>query len=215
MGAKITALEIQQNNRERVNIYLDGEFAFGLNLMDAARLYKGQELSEAEIQQLQEGDRITRAYEQAVRFLGTRPRSQAEVRRKLKEKEVAPAVIDVVLNRLEQNGYLNDREFARYWISNREMFNPRSAGALRYELREKGVSSTLIDEVLEVYDETAAALQAAQKKAGRLREKDPQLFRQKLIGYLVQRGFDYETARGVVDQIREASEEVDDDSTEF
>jgi len=77
--ATITTIEIQKRNKERANIYLDGEYAFSLSLIEAAKLHKGQTLTDAEITTLREADTITRAVDQAARFLAYRPRSIEEV----------------------------------------------------------------------------------------------------------------------------------------
>src|ERR1041385_6168697 len=154
MAGTITALEVQRNNKERVNVYLDDEFAFGLTMIEAARLRKGQQLTDVEIAALKSTDSVQKAYDSAVRFLGQRPRSTAEVRHNLTDKEVDVSVIDEVIGRLESQGYLDDAAFARYWVANRQQFRPRGARALRFELREKGVPTPIIDEVLTETDTT-------------------------------------------------------------
>ncbi|MCI0353322.1 MAG: hypothetical protein L0Z53_28210, partial [Acidobacteriales bacterium] len=77
----ITALEVQKKNKERVSVYLDGEYAFSLSLVEAARLRKGQALAEDDIHALQGQDEIGKAVDRAARFLAYRPRSVQEVRR--------------------------------------------------------------------------------------------------------------------------------------
>ncbi len=209
MAGTITALEIQQHNKERVNVYLDGTFAFGLSVIEAARLRKGQYLSQSEVAALKAHDVVEQAYERAVKFLGQRPRSSAEIRRYLSEKEVDPTVTDEVLMRLEGQGYVDDLVFARYWIANRQQFRPRGTRALRFELREKGVPAGIIDEVLTGFGTSEAAYQAAQDKARRLRGLDRRAFREKMGSYLVRRGFDYGTARDVIDRLIGEFEEED------
>jgi len=88
MGRRITGLRFQKHTAERVNVYLDGHFAFGLPAIEAARLRVGQELSEAEIERLRALDAEQKAYDRAVRFLAFRPRSEAEVRRHLAQAGV-------------------------------------------------------------------------------------------------------------------------------
>jgi regulatory protein len=209
MAGMITALEIQQHNKERVNVYLDGTFAFGLSVIEAARLRKGQYLSHTEVAALKAQDEVEKAYDRAVKFLGQRPRSSAEIRRYLTEKEVDPAAVDEVLMRLESQGYVDDLAFARYWLANRQQFRPRGTRALRFELREKGVPAAVIDEVLAGFDTSEAAYQAAQDKARRLRGLDRRAFREKMGSYLVRRGFDYDTAREVIDRLIAEFEEQD------
>ncbi|MBX3084567.1 MAG: RecX family transcriptional regulator [Anaerolineae bacterium] len=197
----ITALEVQKRNKERVNVYLDGEFAFGLGMVEAARLHKGQQLTESDIAALTTQDTVEQAYDRALRFLGARPRSSAEVRRSLAEKDTPPTMIDAVIARLEGQGYLDDVAFARMWVANRQQFKPRGSRALRFELREKGIATTIIDEVLAVFDAHEAAYQAAQDKARQLSKLDPRSFRDKLGAFLARRGFDYDAVREVTDRL--------------
>ncbi len=213
MDKKITALEPQKRNNDRINVYLDGEFAFGLDMLTAVRLKIGQILSAADIAQLQQTDGIAQAYERAIRFLGTRPRSITEIRRKLREKDIPSEIIDIVIERLETMGYVNDLEFARLWVKNRQEFNPRGTMALRFELRAKGVSDAVIDETLADFDAMPAALAAARSKLRSLRRTDERTFRQKMGNFLVRRGFGYETARDVTDMLlqeRQAEYDTDD-----
>jgi regulatory protein len=211
MGGTITALEVQQHNKERVNVYLDGAFAFGLAVLEAARLRKGQYLTDSEIAALKAQDVVEQAYERAVRFLAQRPRSTSEIRRHLADKGVDKAAIEEAIARLEVQGYLDDRAFARYWLANRQQFRPRGTRALRFELREKGVPASVIDEVLADFDSGDAAYQAALDKARRFRGLDRRTFREKLGSYLTRRGFDYETVRDVIDRlIREYEDEGSD-----
>ena len=69
MMAKITALKVQKKNQDRVSIYLDGRFAFGLPAIVAARLKEGQHLSDAEIEALTEQGTEEALYDQALSYL--------------------------------------------------------------------------------------------------------------------------------------------------
>lgn len=206
---KITAIEAQKRNSERVNIFLNGEFAFGLNELDAARLQVGQVLSDADIQRLKANDAATEAFNRAVRFLAPRPRSSTEIRRHLRQKDIEDSLIDEALERLERLNYVNDLEFAQFWVRNRNQFKPRGARALRYELREKGIDNSIIDEVLSELDPLSLARSAAESKMRSLRGKDEQTVRNKLGGYLTRRGFDYETVRTVIDEVLDEANDVD------
>ena len=93
MGQTITALEPQKRQKDRISVFLDGEFAFGLPDTEAARLRVGQELSEQEIAELRAIDALSRAFDRAVRLLARRPYSAAEIRRSLASKEIASGVI--------------------------------------------------------------------------------------------------------------------------
>ena len=203
MAGKITALRYQKHNKNRVNIYLDGQFAFGLAAIEAARLHVGQTLGDDDIARLRRRDEVEQAYERALNFLSYRPRSETEVRRNLQKKNVADEVIEEVVERLTRAGMLNDCEFARYWVENRVKFNPRGARALRYELRQKGVPDSIISDTLAGVDEEAAALGAARAGARRLAHLQPADFRRRLGAYLARRGFSYAAVKPVVEEMLE------------
>ncbi len=101
----ITALEMQKRNKERVNVYLDGEYAFSLVLIEAAKLRKGQTLTDEEIVALRNTDEINRAVNHAVRFLSYRPRSIQEVRRNLAKKGFVDVTIETAIERLISMSY--------------------------------------------------------------------------------------------------------------
>ena len=205
----ITALEIQKRNKERVNIYLDNEYAFSLDVMQAALLRKGQALTEAEVTALQDDDAIGQAVDRAVRFLAYRPRSEQEVRRNLSDKDIPQAVIDAAVDRLHNLGYLDDRAFALFWIENRSTFKPLSPRALRYELRQKGIADTIITDLLADVDAYEAAYQAARKRLQRLRGTDRSTFRSKINTFLQSRGFTYDIIRDITQQLIEELESED------
>ncbi len=201
MAGKITELRYQKRNPDRVNVYLDGEFAFGLPDLEAARLRPGQYLSDADIERLRGADAEQKAYDRAVHFLGYRPRSKTEVRQNLARAGTDEALIERVIERLTQQGYLNDAEFARYWVDNRERFKPRGARALREELHRKGVDDEATAGLLAEMDQAESAYRAGEARAMRLApllEENRQDFRRRLGDFLARRGFDYGVVRQVV-----------------
>lgn len=201
MAQTITALRFQQRNRDRVNVYLDGAFAFGLPAVVAARLRVGQSLNEEEIQGLQGSDTVERAYERALNFLSYRPRSEAEVRSALRRKGFAEEAIESVVGRLTRAGLLNDAEFARYWVENRAQFRPRGVRALRYELRGKGIADAVISEELDRVDEERSARGSAESAARRFAHLPAPEFRRKLGAYLARRGFSFTVIQPLVEEL--------------
>ena len=204
MAGQITALRYQKRTAERVNVYLDGRFALGLPAVEAARLHVGQYLSDADIAHLQAADAEQKAYDRAVRFLSYRPRSLAEVHRHLVEAGVEEAEIQATIERLIRQGYLDDAQFARFWVENRQQFRPKGALALRQELRQKGLDSATIEAAIAGLDPLAEAVAAGRARALRLAalaEDDPAAFRRKLGDFLLRRGFDFETVREAVRQL--------------
>jgi regulatory protein len=193
MAGTITELKYQKRNNERVNIYLDGEYAFGLDAVEAARLHKGQILSDDQIAALKAQDDRNRAFDRSVRFLSYRPRSRTEVERYLQGKAIQADVVADVIARLERAGYIDDEAFARFWLENRERFKPRGQRALRYELRQKGVGDEVITRILSEMDDEASAWRAIEGRLSRWANLPGDEFRQKVVGHLSRRGFDYNT----------------------
>lgn len=208
----ITALEVQKRNKKRVNVFIDSEYALSVSLDEAARLRKGQTLSEAEIAALRDHAAVTVATDQAARFLSLRPRSVHEVRQNLAQKDTPPAVIDSAIERLTMLGYLDDHQFATFWVRERNQFKPLSPRALRYELRQKGIDDAIIQAVLAEIDADDAAYRAAQGQMRRLRGRDRRAFREKQYVFLQRRGFSYEAARRVVARL---IEEIDAETPDF
>jgi regulatory protein len=216
MPSTVTALVAQKKNPDRVSVYLDGKFAFGLAAIEAVRLRRGQVLTDADVSRLQAADDVEQAREKALRFLSNRPRSEWEVRQNLLKAGYGDKAIDRVLERLRGVDLVDDAAFVRYWIENRAQFKPKGQAALRQELRRKGVDRAVIDTVLEESEhaEDKAAIQAAVAKAGRYRQLPRQEFAQKLGAYLARRGFDYETVREAVQAAWQAVH-ADEPSTYF
>lgn len=206
MLQKITALKLQKKNRQRVNVYLDGEYAFGLHALIAASLKVGQSLSPEEIEQLQRRDAVEVAYERALDFLSYRPRSHAEVKAYLQRHRVPDATIQGVIERLSSAGLLDDEAFARYWVENRESFRPRGQRSLRFELRRKGVPDAIVEEAIEEIDETESAYRAGRDRARQLSHLDYQVFYRRLSGFLQRRGFDYEVVKETVKRLWQESQ---------
>lgn len=201
MASTVTGLKFQQSNRQRVSVYLDGEYAFGLPDTVAAQLKIGQTLSDDQIAALQEQDNLERAYQRTLVLLAHRARSTAEVRRYLERQEVTPEAVAILTDRLTTHGYLDDLQFAQAWVRDRERFKPRSPTALRSELREKGVPDEIIAQALNEIDQDASAYRAGEAYARRLQSLDERSFRQKLGNHLLRRGFAHGVVWKVVDQI--------------
>jgi regulatory protein len=198
---KITALTVQKRDPKRVNVYLDGEFAFGLARITAAWLKVGDGLDDAKIQALQAEEAKERALQQALLFLSYRARSESEIRKNLRKHEIPEEVIEHTLDRLRQDGLANDGQFARAWVENRSTFRPRSRRMLAMEMRQKGLDEETASAALDDVDDAALAYQAATKRAPRFKELEWQDYRKKLSEFLARRGFSYSVIAPVVTKI--------------
>ena len=198
---KITALVVQKRNPNRVNVHLDGEYAFGLARIVAVWLRVGQELDEEKLKRLQVEDARERAVQQALLFLSYRARSESEIRQNLRKYEMPEEVIEETIARLRQDGLANDGQFAQAWVENRSTFRPRSRRMLAMELRQKGLDEEAVSSALEDVDDEPLAYEAAKKRAPRLKALEWVDFRKKLSEFLARRGFSYSVIAPVVTRI--------------
>jgi regulatory protein len=201
---RITGIEPQKKNPNRVNVYLDHRFAFGLYKAVAFHLKIGDLLGEKEIHALQQEETSEDAYQHALKLLSYRPRSEHEVRTRLVENGFSNTTIDAVIATLMEKGYLNDQQFALDWIENRSTFRPRGKRLLRMELMKKHVDERTIQSTLDALpDEEQLIHAAARKYLSRLKGLDENGFKKKLYGFLMRRGFSYEDIKPVLSEMWE------------
>ncbi len=198
MDKIITKLEAQKKNPRRISVYLDGEYAFGLERITAAWLQVGQILTAEKIDHLKQQDSVESAYQRALLYQGQREHSQQEVRQYLAGKGYDSELIEDVINRLVENGSLNNERFARLWVDNRSTYRPRSHRAIAYELKQKGLSEDAIQKaLLTAVPDEELALKIAEKYAPRLITFEWQKFYEKLGGHLARKGFSYDVIKSV------------------
>ncbi|MDZ7843801.1 MAG: RecX family transcriptional regulator [Anaerolineales bacterium] len=197
---KVTDLKPQKKDPNRLNVYLDGEFGFGIARVIAPWLKVGTELDQGKIDQLTELDAREKAYQRALHYLSYRVRSEHEVRLNLEKHDIPQDVIEDTLERLREKSLVDDHQFASQWVENRAAFHPRGKRALAAELRQKGVSRKIIDAVLEDVDEYHLAEKVVEKKINRVKNLDWTGFRKKMYGYLSRRGFHYSICNQIVQE---------------
>ena len=202
----VTRLELQKKNPQRLNVYLDGEFAFGISRAAAPWLAEGNQLSQQKINDLQEKDQFEGAYQRAINFLSYRIRSEKEIRQNLTKHEVPEEIIERVIDRLRGASLVNDREFASLWVENRVQFKPRGKRALSSELFQKGIPNEIIEDVLAELDEEELAYQCARSKIRKYSGLEEKAFQKKLSGLLTRRGFPYHIIKDVVSSLWKESE---------
>ncbi len=201
--SKITALRTGKGRRKRVNIYLDGEYAFSLEAEVAVQegLRVDQVLSSVQIKRLVSSDNVSRCYNAAAQLLSYRPRSEPELKDRLKRRGFSVDSVDAVITRLKKQGLVDDTAFARFWKDNRESFSPRSRWLTRMELKRKGVAEDIIGRVVDTIDDEDSAYRAASNKVRTLQLSDYQSFRRRLGGHLKRRGFSYGVINNTVNRL--------------
>lgn len=166
---------------------------------------------------------FTLVYNKAIYLLSYRPRSEKELRIRLlqfaNKKGLGDhqKVVEYVLSVLFKEGKINDLKFAKWWIEQRVEFKPRGKKLLRQELSKKGIDEKIITEAIEHFwqeemDEFGVKREAASdvslaEKAGKRKLKSLKgvsvsEFKQRMINYLLRRGFDYETCRKIIEKLK-------------
>ena len=220
---KVTLVEYQKTNPDRVNVFIEDEYAFSLAAILTAerRLKAGTYLTKEEVAELQSADLYNKGLAAALQQLAMRPRSEAEIKTYLRKRypDSTSETIDRVVERLRELNYLNDASFAQFWVENRSAFAPRGRNLLKQELMKKRVPRDIIEAVIQAHleaqqeeaDETgendgvtveeSQALDMARKKAHSYAAEDWPGFYRKLGGFLLRRGYDYGITGRVTKQV--------------
>lgn len=195
---------------ERVSVYVDGAFAFGIhqNVLLQFELHAGRHLDVDEQIEIMAAERKRAARAKALDYLSYKPRTAAEVRRKLARSGFDEVVADDAVARMRDLGYVDDAGYAHDYA--RERFRHKGHGPRRiaYDLRRRGVArhhiETALDDLRQEVDLLQSARELARKRWKRLaREDDPYKRRRKLSGYLRRRGYSFDVIRRVTEELED------------
>ena len=197
---QITQIETQKRDQDRVNIYLDGAFAFGLEreVVLKHHLHEGDDVTDKEIDEILLVEERTRAKEKALIFLNYRSRSVEELRHKLLEKGFSERTVQMVIDDFIRVGLLNDRQFALDFALSRMVQKPMGKRLLRQELLSKGIDEKIIlntiDESYGGRSEVDVARELIQKRMQKYRQDSENRLkvRKKLSDFLLRRGFGWD-----------------------
>lgn len=203
---RITRIESQKSNPTRKNIYIDGEFALGISA-ETLLLYglrTGDEVTESLLKQLSAAEGLHAARRAAMQLLARRPRSEKEIRDRLREKEFSEEEIQQTLDALRSAGLVSDEAFARTFIREQLSLHAKGPLAIKEKLLVLGINKQTIDralsEVLQDVSEAGVARNAAERflrSTGR-KHSDPHTKRRKLTAFLAGRGFSWDVIAEVV-----------------
>lgn len=205
---KITSLELKGRHGDRAAVTIADLYTFEISaeLMRRRELAEGDHLSKEVQGRLLVENEIDDAREVALNYLSYKPRTTAEVERRLRREGYREVVVEDVVADLEEREYIDDETYARLFAD--ERFTSKGYGPYRVEqdLRKRGVDQAAIDAaVAEVFDTTAMREEArrqAEKRWDRLSdESNLRRRKKKLYDYLARRGFPFELVREVVDLV--------------
>lgn len=207
---KITAISPQVHDKNRVNISIDGKYRFSLDIYQLLELHikVGAEYDEAQIVSLEQESQFGKAYSRALEYCLARPRSSRELKDYLYRKKrqtidkkgniklgITDSIASRVFDRLVEKKYINDENFARFWVENRFVKKGVSQRRLKNELKAKGVDDHVIEKMLansERSDDDEIKKIIAKKRSRY--DSD-----EKLIAYLMRLGFNYDDIKTAID----------------
>jgi regulatory protein len=197
----ITSIK-QQKNKDRVNVYLDDKFGFGIDLDNFVLLHLkvDQELTEKEIEDIVKKAEFQKTLDKLLRFAMVRPRSEKEVTDYFRRKKVHESLHDKLLEKLKHLELIDDEKFAKWWIEQRQAFRPKPKRILDQELRIKGVDREIVQRILgeEDVDEEKMARELIEKKSYKWKNLPTRESRQKKSQYLAGKGFSWDVIEKVL-----------------
>lgn len=144
-------------------------------------------------------DLFEKYYTLAVLALTRRPRSEKELRDTLTKKKAPEEIIQRVLQTLREQQFVNDEEFARWWVEQRTRFRPKSDRVIKFELRQKGINDEIVEHVFSQRGtaelDSTKAKELVERRLPRMAALSKEEQYQKLAGFLARRGFDWDTIK--------------------
>ena len=217
----ISALEPQKRHKDRLNVFVDGQFIIGVGETVAADLglRVGREMTPEKLREVAGAEEVHKATEAALRLLEVRARARREIETRLKQKGYEEGVIAQVTEKLIRLALLDDAQFAAQWVEAKTRptgSRPVGKRRITQELFQKGVSKEEIAEAVEQVtdaDELALAQAAARKKVRQVPtdRETLQAERQKLMGFLQRRGFGWEVVKRVTREALPTITETEDE----
>lgn len=200
---EVTLLKPQKNGK-RVNVYLDGEFGFGIDLDNLVlnHIKIGSTLTDEEVKKIIRKAEFQKTLDKLLKFAMLRPRSEREIDEYLKRKKVHESMWEDLLEKLKHFELLDDAKFAKWWVIQRLAFKKISSKVLKLELGRKGIGRDIIDDVLEEtpIDEEKMARELLERRAYKWEGLDARTARQKKFQYLAGKGFDYEVVEKILSE---------------
>ena len=205
---QITKIEIQKNNKERVNIYVDNKYAFAafIDTIINEGIVKGLEINDEIIQKINCEERIKKCKNDAIKIVEKSYKTEKEVIDKLRKKEYEDNEINYALNFLREYKFVDDKGYAKSYVKGKMSNNGKNK--IRFTLKRKGVSEKIINETLDNInpeEELQNAMEVGYKKYNMIikRENDKYKIKNILCAFLVGRGYDFQTAIKAVNSIIE------------
>lgn len=195
----ITSIK-QQKLKGRVNVYIDDEFAFGIDLDSFVllNLRVGQILTEEEVEKAKNTSDLQKSLEKVYRFAMVRQRSEKEFKDYFKRKRFNDSNHQIILEKLKKLDFLDDSKFAKWWVDQR--IKTKSVRVIKLELQQKGIDRNTIEDILSEapVDDEKLAKSLLEKKMYKWQNLDSKIAKIKKSQYLAGKGFDWNVIEKVL-----------------
>lgn len=204
---KITNIEVQKKNKDRVSIFIDDSYGFALHaeLVYKYNLKVGTELDLAFINEIAKVEEQKKANNYALTLLSKSFKTEKQIKDKMKTKGFEEEYINSAISMMKNYGYIDDSKYATSYVTDTMSFTKMGKNKIKNKLYEKGVDKDIINETLnELIDDEQqfdAALALGSKKYNTIRETDKRKKNQKLTSYLQYRGFSFDIIKKVLNEL--------------
>lgn len=203
--AILTKLEVQKNNKNRVNIFIDGEFFLGcyIDLVYRLGLNQGMDIDAEKIKEIIAEQEYEDCKQTAFNSITRAEKSEKNMRKKLSEKYGQDAV-DRVIDLLKEYSFIDDERFARRIVINDQNFKRNGINKIKQNLYVKGIDRREIEESLSLIDEEKElenAVYLAEKKLNKIKSTDKKIIKNKLYQHLLYKGFNYSTINTAISKV--------------
>ncbi|MDQ2086780.1 regulatory protein RecX [Herbivorax sp. ANBcel31] len=201
---KITSIEKNKKNKKMFSVFIDNSYAFSISEEDYFRLnlYEKSSISEEEIDDIKKYIALKSVKSSAIKCISFKMLSEKELFHKLALKGYDEDVINIAIDELKSMGYLNDMMYAQKFVYDRMKLKPKSKKVLSMELKNRGISRDIIENVLDNldYDEDVVIERLLRKKFGKYDLTDSKILK-KAYSFLLHRGFNFENIKYVIDKM--------------
>lgn len=204
----ITRIEVQKKNKNRVAVFIDEAFAFGLDINTLAKfnLKKNDTLTSERISEILLAEEKKKVQNSAFRYLANRSHSEKELKLKLKNKGFAENLIDEVLEELKAAKFIDDEQFALSFSRSRINSKQMGARLLRQELWQKGIEKEIVDKTVKLiyqdFPEEKLAASLVEKRKTKYKNLDAFEQKKKLHDFLIRRGFNWEIVQKMLEKLK-------------
>lgn len=220
MSKVITKIEAQKKKDNRVNIFINNEFAFGCSseLVYYHNLAKGKEINVEELKKVIVEDNYLTAKTKTLKYIERALKSEFQVREFLQKKEYEDNVIDRVIEFLKEYKFIDDEYYAKAFVT--QNIRIEGKGNIKYKLIKKGISEDIINSTLSEIsseDEEEVALKLAEKKLKVLCKNEGNInkIKSKLNTFLISKGYNFDTIKSVVNKLEIREEKNIEEFTEY